>query len=94
MDDLLLSKIRIGIIAELLASDWIAFSALQQRLQTTNGNLGAHLGKLIENGYVEELKAFVDRRPQSRYRLTQRGRVAFIAHVREMQAILQGSEST
>jgi len=91
MDDLLLSKIRIGIIAELLASDWITFSALQQRLQTTNGNLGAHLGKLIESGYVDELKAFVDRRPQSRYRLTQRGRDAFIAHVREMQAILQGA---
>ena len=91
MDDLLLSKIRIGIIAELLASDWIAFSALQQRLQTTNGNLGAHLGKLIEGGYVDERKAFVDRRPQSRYRLTQRGRDAFVAHVREMQAMLQGS---
>ncbi len=91
MDDLLLSKIRIGIIAELLASDWIAFSALQQRLQTTNGNLGAHLGKLMESGYVEELKSFVDRRPQSRYRLTQRGRDAFIAHVREMQSMLQGA---
>ena len=93
MDELLLSKIRIGIIAELLASDWVAFSALQRELQTTNGNLGAHLGKLVENGYVDEEKTFVDRRPQSRYRLTPLGREAFVAHVREMQALLQGART-
>ncbi len=93
MDDLLLSKIRVGVIAELLASEWVAFSALLRSLQTTNGNLGAHLGKLVEAGYVEEDKTFVDRRPQSRYQLTQKGRDAFVAHVREMQALLD-SEGT
>ena len=88
MDELLLSKIRLGIIAELLTSEWIAFSALQRAVQTTNGNLGAHLGKLIDGGYVDEEKIFVDRRPQSRYRLTARGRDAFVSHVRQMQALL------
>jgi len=88
VDELLLSKIRLGIIAELLTSEWIAFSALQRAVQTTNGNLGAHLGKLIDGGYVDEEKIFVDRRPQSRYRLTARGRDAFVSHVRQMQALL------
>ena len=88
MDELLLSKIRLGIIAELLASEWVAFSALQRAVQTTNGNLGAHLGKLIDGGYVDEEKIFVDRRPQSRYRLTGRGCEAFVSHVRQMQALL------
>ena len=93
MDDLLLSKIRVGVIAELLASEWVAFSALLRSLQTTNGNLGAHLAKLVEAGYVEEDKTFVDRRPQSRYQLTQKGRDAFVAHVREMQALLDSKGS-
>jgi len=88
VDELLLSKIRLGIIAELLTSEWVAFSALQRAVQTTNGNLGAHLGKLIDGGYVDEEKIFVDRRPQSRYRLTGRGREAFVSHVRQMQALL------
>ena len=88
MDDLLLSKIRLGVIAELLNSEWVAFSALLRSLQTTNGNLGAHLAKLVDAGYVAEDKTFVDRRPQSRYQLTQKGRDAFVAHVREMQALL------
>jgi DNA-binding MarR family transcriptional regulator len=88
MDDLLLSKIRLGIIAELLPSDWVAFSALQRALATTNGNLGAHLSKLVDAGYIEEEKTFVDRRPQSRYSLTTKGRTAFAAHVRDLQSLL------
>lgn len=88
MDELLLSKIRLSIIAELLPNDWVAFSALQRAVNTTNGNLGAHLGKLIDAGYVEEEKTFVDRRPQSRYHLSKSGRDAFVAHVRNLQGLL------
>jgi DNA-binding PadR family transcriptional regulator len=67
---------------------------LQRATETTNGNLGAHLAKLLEAQYVDEEKTFVNRRPQTRYRLTQSGRNAFVQHVREMQALLeQGSVS-
>lgn len=88
MNELLLSKIRLGVIAELLTAEWIAFSDLQRATQTTNGNLGAHLSKLLEAGYVAEEKTFVNRRPQTRLRLTRAGREAFVQHVREMQALL------
>ncbi len=89
MDELLLSKIRLGVIAELLNADWIAFSDLQHATQTTNGNLGAHLSKLVEAGYVNEEKTFVNRRPQTRYRLSKSGRAAFVQHVRDMQRLLE-----
>jgi DNA-binding MarR family transcriptional regulator len=88
VDELLLSKIRLGVIAELLTSRWVPFTDLQRATQTTNGNLGAHLAKLVDAGYVAEEKTFVQRRPQTRYRLTQNGRDAFTAHVREMQKLL------
>ena len=89
MDELLLSKIRLGAIAELLTVDWTTFPALQKAIGTTQGNLGAHLAKLADAGYISEEKIFVDRRPQTRYRLTKKGRAAFVNHVREMQAILK-----
>jgi predicted ArsR family transcriptional regulator len=57
----------------------------------THGNLGAHLQKLVDAGYVQEEKSFVDRRPQTKYRLTKRGRDAFVTHVREMQSLLRKS---
>jgi DNA-binding MarR family transcriptional regulator len=88
MDELLLSKIRLSIVAELLPNEWLAFSQLQKAVNTTNGNLGAHLGKLIEAGYVEEEKSFADRRPLSRYHLTKTGREAFVTHVRALQGLL------
>lgn len=92
MDELLLSKIRLSVIAELLTAEWVAFSELQRATQTTNGNLGAHLAKLVEAGYVSEEKTFVKRRPQTRYRLSTAGRNAFAQHVREMQRLLKEAE--
>ena len=89
MDELLLSKVRLGVVAELLNYDWVAFSELTRALDVTGGNLGAHLNKLVEAGYVDEEKSFVNRRPQTRYRLTQRGRDAFAAHVSQLQALLK-----
>ncbi|MDQ6930740.1 MAG: transcriptional regulator [Candidatus Eremiobacteraeota bacterium] len=92
MDELLLSKIRLGAIAELLVAEWVTFPALVKSIGTTNGNLGAHLSKLVDAGYVTEEKAFVDKRPQTRYRLTQRGRDAFKKHVSQMQTLLKAAE--
>ena len=94
MDDLLLSKIRLAVVAELLASEWASFRELQKSVGTTNGNLGAHLGKLVESGYVEEEKTFVERRPHSRYRLTSLGRERMIAHVRSLQSLLEKDPSS
>jgi hypothetical protein len=38
---------------------------------------------------LAEEKVFVNRRPQTRYRLTKTGRAAFVAHVRDMQRLLE-----
>jgi DNA-binding MarR family transcriptional regulator len=89
MDELLLSKVRLGVVAELLNFDWTAFSELARSLDVSNGNLGAHLSKLVDAGYVEEEKSFANRRPLSRYRLTKRGREAFANHVAELQSLLK-----
>jgi DNA-binding MarR family transcriptional regulator len=91
MDELLLSKVRLGVVAELLNFDWIAFSELARSLDVSNGNLGAHLSKLVDAGYVEEEKSFANRRPLSRYRLTKRGREAFASHVTELQSLLKAT---
>ena len=88
-DELFLSRVRLAVVAELVTADWITFSALQSSIDATNGNLGMHLIKLVEAGYVQEEKRFVGRRPQSRYRLTRAGRTAFLRHVEELRAIAE-----
>jgi DNA-binding transcriptional ArsR family regulator len=89
MDEVLLSKVRLGVVAQLLNFDWVAFSELARALDVSHGNLGAHLSKLIEAGYVEEQKSFVNRRPLTRYRLAKKGRDAFGAHVSQLAALLK-----
>jgi DNA-binding MarR family transcriptional regulator len=91
MDELLLSKVRLGVVAELLNFDWVAFSELARSLDVSNGNLGAHMSKLVEAGYVDEDKSFANRRPLTRYRLTKRGREAFAAHVSQLQSLLEAA---
>jgi DNA-binding MarR family transcriptional regulator len=91
MDELLLSKVRLGVVAELLNFDWVAFAERARALDVSSGNLGAHLGKLVEAGYVEEDKSFVNRRPLTRYRLTKRGREAFAEHVSRLQSLLKAA---
>ena len=92
MDELLLSKVRLGAVAELLNFDWVAFSELARSLDVSNGNFGAHMSKLVDAGYVEEDKSFVNRRPLTRYRLTSRGREAFAAHVSQLQSLLKAAK--
>ncbi len=89
MDELLLSKVRLGVVAELLNFEWVAFAELARSLDVSNGNLGAHVAKLVEAGYVDEEKSFVNRRPLTRYRLTKRGREAFAEHVARLQSLLK-----
>jgi DNA-binding transcriptional ArsR family regulator len=89
MDELLLSKVRLAVVAQLLAAEWVTFTELQRSIDVTNGNLGAHLGKLVDAGYVKEEKRFEGRRPQSRYRLTKIGRAALLHHVAALQALLE-----
>ena len=88
MDDLLFSRVRLAVIAELVSVEWATFSDLRRSVNTTNGNLSAHLAKLVDGGHVTEQKRFVRRRPQTRYRLTEAGRAALVRHVERLQAMI------
>jgi DNA-binding transcriptional ArsR family regulator len=94
MDELLLSKIRLAIIGQLVNAEWVTFGELQREIEATNGNLGSHIAKLVEAGYLKEEKRFEGRRPQSRYRLTRAGRAALLGHVAALQALVDSGPRT
>ncbi len=86
-DPLLLSHVRLGVIAALLSRSQIAFSELKAMLGVTQGNLGLHLRKLEQAGYVAIDKSFVRRKPRTTCRITAAGRKAFLRHVDSLQRI-------
>ncbi|MCS7009834.1 MAG: transcriptional regulator [Anaerolineales bacterium] len=67
----------------------VEFTYLRDLLEVTDGNLGAHLRKLEEAGYITVNKTFVDRKPRTYISATPLGRRVFQEHVAALEAILK-----
>jgi DNA-binding MarR family transcriptional regulator len=91
-DPVLLSQVRLGIVTVLITRKDATFSDLKSLLGLTQGNLGIHLQKLEEAGYVATKKAFVKRKPRTTVRITQKGRDAFLRHVEQLEKVARASE--
>ncbi len=80
IDKLIHEPARLLLMAHLYVVDQADFVFLMDQTGFTAGNISSHMKKLIEAGYVEMEKAFVDNRPQTSYRLSKDGRKAFDAY--------------
>lgn len=92
-DGLLLSQARLGIVSVLLVRKDATFSDLKQLLGLTQGNLGVHLRKLEDAGYVRVRKRFVGRKPETRAALTAKGRTAFRKHLERLEALSEEADA-
>ncbi len=89
LDELIHSKLRLGIMSMLISVEFAEFSVLKNKLQATDGNLSANLRKLEEAGYIGVVKTFVDRKPQSRYSITDKGRTAFVKYIENLERLIK-----
>ena len=67
----------------------IEFTRLKMIVETTDGNLGAHLEALEKAGYVATEKRFVNRKPQTRAAITSSGKRAFAEHIAYLREIIE-----
>ena len=88
IDELLQSRVRLAIVAYLASAGRADFSVLRDAIKTTDGNASVHLRKLEDAGYVAMDKRFVDRKPQTTYALTERGRRALLDYVAHLESLL------
>lgn len=95
-DTIIHQPVRLRIMASVVTlelDEQVDFSALKRLLDVTDGNLGAHLSKLEQAGYIAVEKTFVDKKPRTFVKATGRGRDAFGDHVTALQDILTRPES-
>jgi DNA-binding MarR family transcriptional regulator len=90
IDEVIHGRVRLGIMAFLAGADSAEFSTLKAKLQLTDGNLSVHLRKLEDAGYVEVIKQFVGRKPQTQARISKAGRAAFTRYLQAMSALVDG----
>jgi DNA-binding MarR family transcriptional regulator len=84
--------VRLRIMAALVTLETgseVDFTYLRDLLEVTDGNLGAHLRRLEEAGYIAVNKTFVERKPRTYVSATTEGRKVFQEHVAALESILK-----
>ena len=95
LNEIIHQPVRLRLMAVLTAlqpDTQVVFSYLKDTLELTDGNLGAHLHKLAEAGYVTISKTFVLNKPQTYVEATAEGRKAFAEHTSALREILESGQ--
>lgn len=77
LDRLVHDPTRLMLISILFVIESADFTFLKSQTKLTAGNISSHMTKLEDAGYVEVSKSFIGKRPQTMFRLTETGRLAF-----------------
>ncbi|MEJ2004498.1 MAG: transcriptional regulator [Cyclobacteriaceae bacterium] len=83
------NKVRLGIMSALMVNEYLDFTALRELLDVTDGNLASHMKYLEREEFVEFDKVFLDRKPNTRYSITEKGKKAFVKHIEAIEKLLK-----
>lgn len=89
LDKVLEHRVRLQIMSVLVTNDGYEFSSLKEILNVTDGNLASHIKALEREKYISVSKSFVDRKPNTKYKITERGRNAFKKHLDALEAVVK-----
>jgi DNA-binding MarR family transcriptional regulator len=95
LNEIIHQPVRLRIMSSLVTleeTSEVDFTYLRNLLKVTDGNLGAHLRKLEDAGYIQINKTFVERKPRSYIAATAKGRKVFQEHVAALESILNQKE--
>lgn len=73
----------------LVANDGYEFNALKDMLSISDGNLASNIKALEKEKYISVSKSFIDRKPNTKYKITERGKNAFKKHLDALEAVLK-----
>ncbi|GAB4576495.1 MAG: transcriptional regulator [Rhodothalassiaceae bacterium] len=88
LDRLFEHRVRFAIAVLLARETTLSFARFKDLLGESDGNLGAQLRKLEDEGAVAVEKRFVGRKPQSLYRLTEEGAKRLSAHLDALDRLI------
>ena len=81
-------RARLAIAVLLARRGEISFARFKQELALTDGNLGAQLRRLEDDGYLALRRDFVDRKPVTWYALSPDGRQALDRHLAALRTVI------
>ncbi|MHC1780090.1 MAG: winged helix-turn-helix domain-containing protein [Bacteroidales bacterium] len=87
------SRIRLGLMSALAVNETLDFNALKELLDITDGNLASHIKALEKEEFIGVEKSFVGKKPNTRYFITDKGRVAFNRHLNALEYYIKSSRT-
>ena len=82
-------RVRLGVMAVLMANESVSFNDLKEALDLTDGNLASHVAALEKAEYVLVSKQFVGKKPNTTYSATAAGKTAFQQHLQTLEKLLR-----
>lgn len=79
-------------MSALAVNEKLDFNALKEYLDVTDGNLASHLKALEKEEFVGVEKAFVGRKPNTKYFMTAAGRKAFEDHLKALEKLIRSQK--
>lgn len=89
LDKTLEHRSRLQIMSVLIAEKFADFNSLKEALNLTDGNLATHIKMLEKEKYITVQKSFVDRKPLTRYKITEKGKTAFRKHLDALEVVIR-----
>ncbi len=89
LDKTLEHSVRLQIMSALVAQPSYDFNSLKELVGITDGSLASHIKALEREKYVSVTKSFIDRKPNTRYKATDRGRAIFKKHLDALEALVK-----
>ncbi len=83
------NRVRLGIMSILSVNQEVNFNTLKKLLDITDGNLASHMKALEGHDYLTVNKQFIGRKPNTSYRITEKGRKAFENHIKALENLLK-----
>ena len=88
LDRVIHQPIRTQIMAYLVGLGHCDYMSLKKALKLSDGHMSTHMRELIESGYVEMEKAFVENKPRTTYRLTLLGKKRFRQYITSLKSLI------
>ncbi len=91
LNEIIHQPVRLKIMAVLTSLDKetkIDFTYLKNLLNLSDGNLGSHIRKLEDKGYILVEKTFIGRKPKSFISATEAGLVVYRDYVEHLKTII------
>lgn len=92
LDKILEHGVRLQIMSVLMANESFDFNSLKEIMDITDGNLASNLKTLEKEKYISVTKSFIERKPNTKYKATEKGRGVFKKHLEALEALIRSQK--